>query len=186
MIPIHHFINRCVSRALEDYVREFPHPVLVYEPGARELETVDDLPRRTLDRLPPLPRDLLENKEQDDFDRATLNTPSSDPGNLYQVLELRPARDASASVSIGCARECDARINDRTLSRIHAYLEIREGRHFIWDNSSAAGTRLNDRPIEAGQLTELKTGDQLTLGTVRLTFLDAEGFYQLLRALFVD
>jgi hypothetical protein len=185
LIPIHHYINRCISRPQRDFVRVFPHPVLVYEPGARELEPVEELARRTVDRLPPMPLDLLENQESD-FDKATLNTPSSDPGNLYQVIELRPARDASASVSIGCGRECDARINDRTLSRIHAYLETREGKQFIWDNSSAAGTRLNDKPLEEGQLTELKSGDQITLGTVRLTYLDPEGFYKLLRALFVD
>ena len=69
---------------------------------------------------------------------------------------------------IGRSPDCEIFLDDVTVSRRHAVLELREGSFFIEDLGSLNGTFLNRRRIESGELGD---GDELQIGKYRLTFL---------------
>jgi predicted component of type VI protein secretion system len=77
-------------------------------------------------------------------------------------------------------------INDRSISRIHVYLEAKGNKWLIWDNDSNAGTALNDSELQPGQLAPINSGDRVRMGMIPLTFLQPPEFYSLVRALFID
>ena len=59
------------------------------------------------------------------------------------------------------------------MSRLHAMLELRDGKWHVSDAKSSGGTFLNDRPINGAE--PLKAGDNIRLGrepvgTVTLVF----------------
>ena len=74
---------------------------------------------------------------------------------------------ADGSVVIGRG-EVDVRLHDDSVSRRHAQLAITAGQAVITDLGSRAGTRVNGERISNGR--PLVSGDQITLGTLSLSF----------------
>jgi len=73
------------------------------------------------------------------------------------------------STSIGREIGCDVVLNvDKTISRQHALVQFRDGKFFLQDLVSKNGTRLNGKRVE--QLTELRNGDEVTIGLTQLIF----------------
>ncbi|TDD89448.1 FHA domain-containing protein [Saccharopolyspora karakumensis] len=68
---------------------------------------------------------------------------------------------------IGRHRDCDIVIDDVTVSRYHAELEIENGRFFLYDGGSLNGTYVNRRPVER---IELFDADEIWIGKARFTF----------------
>lgn len=68
---------------------------------------------------------------------------------------------------IGRHRDCDIVIDDVTVSRYHAELEIEDGRCFLYDGGSLNGTYVNRRPVERVELTD---SDEIWIGKARFTF----------------
>jgi DNA-binding NtrC family response regulator len=66
-------------------------------------------------------------------------------------------------VVIGRGRTADIPIRERSLSRHHARVQLRDGQAWIEDLQSTNGTKLNGEPIQCSQLA---VGDVATLGTV--------------------
>ena len=103
----------------------------------------------------------------------------------YMVFPLRsPERPDEMRLLVGCADECDIRINDKSISRQHAWIERRGDEYWVKDNESTIATYINGQRIEPGTEHKLGPSDQLTLGTVDLIFLDAAGFFHFVRTLF--
>jgi DNA-binding winged helix-turn-helix (wHTH) protein len=69
---------------------------------------------------------------------------------------------------IGREAGVDARIIDPSVSRHHARLRIVGSRATLEDLGSKNGTSVNDLPI--GGVTQLADGDQILVGSIRLTF----------------
>jgi hypothetical protein len=78
-----------------------------------------------------------------------------------------------AAAAIGRAEGNDVRIDDASVARSHARVTYESGAFRIQDLNSANGVLVNGEQIAR---TELKSGDTIALGDVRLTFLagDAE------------
>jgi hypothetical protein len=76
-----------------------------------------------------------------------------------------PLRLTGDSVRIGTAPDCDAAINDRTVSRHHAILRRVGTSWIIEDDGSSNGTCVNGRRITCP--TNIKEGDHLTFGAAR-------------------
>jgi len=57
---------------------------------------------------------------------------------------------------------------DLSLSRFHAEIRERSGRHFLTDVGSRNGTSLNGRPVS--EAMELRVGDRITLGETTILF----------------
>ncbi|OGV45605.1 MAG: hypothetical protein A2X46_14800 [Lentisphaerae bacterium GWF2_57_35] len=78
----------------------------------------------------------------------------------------------AGSVVIGRSKTCDLQLDDPDVSRKHASIREENGHYHISDAGSRNGVLLQGRRIE--KETELKAGDEITLGPFVLTFhLDA-------------
>ena len=71
-------------------------------------------------------------------------------------------------IFIGRAGRSDFILTDDTVSRIHAVIEYRNGRHFLSDENSANGTKLNGERISAP--VALKSGDEVQLGNTAVCY----------------
>ena len=64
-------------------------------------------------------------------------------------------------VLIGRSADCDLRIDSADVSRMHAAIVAKSGRHFLEDLGSSNGTSLNGRPVRNA---ELRNGDIVQIG----------------------
>ena len=69
---------------------------------------------------------------------------------------------------LGRGREADLDLGDSRVSRRHAQLSMRRGRHFIEDLGSIAGTEVNCVPVQGS--VELSHGDRVQAGSTTLVY----------------
>jgi hypothetical protein len=74
----------------------------------------------------------------------------------------------SGGATIGRSRQCDVMLDDPNISRNHAEIRPRGGSWVVTDLGSTNGSRLNGRRLEGSEV--LKPGDEIELGTSRITF----------------
>lgn len=123
--------------------------------------------------------------------RATVNDDAStDPGRSppsggFVVFPIQKRPDAPFDfVSVGRAPGNDIVLGDASVSKFHAYLRETEEGFVVQDGGSRNGTTRNGVPVAArgqGKPTLLAPGDQVKFGAVTLTFLHADGLFDLLR-----
>jgi len=77
---------------------------------------------------------------------------------------------AESPITIGRDPACDIRLNDPTVSRYHAWLTQEGGHWYVSDTGSANGTLVNNKILETNERVELKDGDEIEFGTVRMKF----------------
>lgn len=89
----------------------------------------------------------------------------------------RSERSAGHLITIGRASDSDVVVPDVSISRFHAFMkEGARGEWLIHDAGSTNGTTVNGRSVAQqghGAPAELKSGDNVRLGQVALTFLEA-------------
>jgi hypothetical protein len=73
----------------------------------------------------------------------------------------------STRVNIGRWDNCDFRLNDTTVSRLHAYILFINGEHILYDAESANGTYVNNKRIAFKVLYD---GDDIKVGNVVLNY----------------
>ena len=97
----------------------------------------------------------------------------------------RTARSIGAFVSIGRTQNNDVVLVHQTVSRFHAFVKAPEGgAPCIQDAGSTNGTTVNGKrvpPQAEGAPTELRRGDDVRIGSIDFTYLDAEGLQDFLR-----
>ena len=83
-------------------------------------------------------------------------------GDGVLATEALPSR---GQVSLGRAPECDVRIDDVSISRNHAILDL-DSPFSIIDNASANGTWIDDRRLTANQAVPIRIDQAIRLGSV--------------------
>ena len=84
------------------------------------------------------------------------------------LLDGRRLVVGDAGVTLGRSRECDIVLKDPNVSRQHAEVRPRGGSWVVADLGSTNGLRVNGRSIEGSEV--IKPGDEIELGSTRLTF----------------
>src|SRR5438874_4069445 len=87
-----------------------------------------------------------------------------DRGALVQMSGLEAGRlySLASLTTLGRGRDCSARFDDASLSRVHAILSRDGGRFTIEDRQSLNGSFVNDRRIDVAVLLD---GDRIRLGS---------------------
>ena len=75
-----------------------------------------------------------------------------------------------ARIVIGRGAGADVRIPHRTVSELHAIVQQDDGAHFITDQDSTNGTRVNGERLVAGRRRKLADGDRIETGIYLLRF----------------
>lgn len=124
----------------------------------------------------------LQPPSSDSFTEVKLEEDRSDrtAGISTLVYPVRPAERAKVHLlTVGRTPNNDVVVRDTSVSRFHAYVKPGEnGGLLIQDAGSTNGTLVNGESVPArgnGPATELKPGDDVRLGQVEFTFVDAEG-----------
>jgi hypothetical protein len=124
-----------------------------------------------------------------------LQAPTADSGTEVALEEDRSDRTAGISMlafpvrgseqakvhlmTLGRTSNNDVVVRDTSVSRFHAYVKPDEaGGLLIQDAGSTNGTLINGKPVPArgnGPAVELKAGDDVRIGQVDFTFVDAAG-----------
>lgn len=112
------------------------------------------------------------NLEEDRSDRTA--------GIAMLVYPVRPSEQAKVHLlTLGRTSNNDVVVRDTSVSRFHAYVKPGEsGGLLIQDAGSTNGTVVNGQPVPArgnGPAADLKPGDDVRVGQVDFTFVDAEG-----------
>jgi hypothetical protein len=85
---------------------------------------------------------------------------------------FRPGREmilAKDKFTIGRAEACDLGLfGDNTIEKLHAQIVLDQGRYYIEDTGTPAGTYVNDRPV--GGRTPLNSGDLIRIGKSSVRF----------------
>jgi hypothetical protein len=171
--PITEYIRACRSCSAEEFVSRHDHGFLMHSAltqGAMQ-PVSGDRGRHTIDMLMVEP------------DRLP-TVPSGSPlERLYKVSELKVPVGATDLV-IGRSEECDIQLNDRSVSRKHARIEVRGNEYYVSDCDSSAGTFVNGLQIEEGESVKLSTGDAVGFGYLSMVFLAPAEFYRFIQDLF--
>lgn len=93
---------------------------------------------------------------------------------VYGSLQVDSGQDegkvfnlSSGCIAIGRREDCDIVLNDTSVSRVHARLELHRGRYTLSDEDSTNGTWVNGVRITS---KVLEPGDVISLGTTVCTF----------------
>jgi hypothetical protein len=76
----------------------------------------------------------------------------------------------SGGATIGRSRDCDVRLDDANASRHHAEIRPSGGSWIVRDLGSTNGIKVNGRRVDPNRPQSLHRGDELEIGTSRLTF----------------
>jgi len=101
------------------------------------------------------------------------------------VYELPPISQP-ARLSIGCSSQCDIQINDTSISRIHAYIEVKNGHYIISDANSLSGTSINKKQIKPNEQIVLFSNDLINIGYINIVFLGPIQFYRMVCGFFLE
>lgn len=101
----------------------------------------------------------------------TTPSKSTTPAPVELVVDVGKSRGQSIPIRtarfvIGRDRRCQLRPNSDTVSRIHAIVEMREGKVFVRDYGTKNGTVVGSRVLH-GEEAELKDGDFLQVGVLK-------------------
>lgn len=161
----------CMDLNSDEFCRRHPHPVLLFSNvHAVRMTPVKKTRTPTVDRL-------IVGESPVSGVRAVT------PEEWYLVYELSPRRSTSERISLGCSSQCDVRLDDVSVSRVHAWVNRALHGYYLEDADSSSGTALNGETLELGNTVQLKTGDRISLGNVDLVFLPAADFYTFVRRL---
>ena len=150
----------------DEFCARYPNPVFVHSGRRRPLQsgTKGLGPDATIDRF------VLEGKEPH-------------PGGVfddewYSVLEL--VIEADTSLTIGSSPEANLRLDDQSLSRLHARVRMAGDDLEIQDAGSVGGTAVNGRVLAPDEWAPLSSGVRVTLSYVELLFCSQVAFYAFL------
>lgn len=105
--------------------------------------------------------------------------PERPVGGDALCFALKPSAEG---LTIGRAAENQIVINDMTVSRVHARLSSRESRWVLEAMSEGKVTLQRRTPMPRGTSAQLDSGDLVALGGIAMTFYDAKGFVERVRA----
>ena len=103
--------------------------------------------------------------------RAGADGGSGGPGRWPALMVFPPG--AGTSFTIGRTHDCDLRIADLSVSRLHAQLERGEDGWLVADLGSHNGTRVNGWRIR--EPVPVRAGDVLQFGSVAFVIHDQQG-----------
>ena len=182
-ITMAHCLQRAGECGREEFLREFPNPVVVLVgPEEDEVERFGTLEHGDFSEIPKISRNQL----------------LRDSSLVFPLAKRGSVNNFASMVVIGRADNCDIIIANNRVSKCHAIVRMQRSLRFVspgtedptdmepakstmTDGGSTNGTIVNGKKLKAGEFHELTNGDQISLGpTVNMVFFNANDFYTLL------
>ncbi len=103
-------------------------------------------------------------------------------GSLFPLAKNPASTEGAEVFVIGRAALSDVRMNDPTISKQHARLEIKEGKMWLSDLGSSNGTSVNALTLRPLVPKEISAGDKIGFGKNHFVFLAPERLYTNMQA----
>ena len=190
MESVEALVRRSRRWTSEIFVAEHPAPVLVARQiiggrlGQRERVPV----RRDIHRFS---RSRLKSNTLVHIDPTAIDDPCDDDILVTRPLQRQvfvrvaksPATPREVSIRVGRFASCDVVINDYTVSKRHAFIEIDPllGHFRITDTHSTNGTAIDGLPLVPGVPTPLRSRQFVTFGRLIFQLLGPHDFFDYLR-----
>jgi pSer/pThr/pTyr-binding forkhead associated (FHA) protein len=157
------WFNRFTDDPAKVRTRLAGRPVLVYEPPETETEGDD---------------------EDDDYQLRTqsgLSVPSIGGGDpMAVVIEKTKDNAFQRRITIGRTANNDIVLDDASVSRFHAWIELLNEEWVICDAGSRNGSTVSGKKIAPKAPTTLSNGLPVRIGALQLTYYTAQGFLDML------
>jgi len=101
------------------------------------------------------------------------------PLEIYPLIK-KPSAPFPDMITVGRTPNNDIVLKDSTVSRLHAFFRMRDGRWFVGDGGSKNGTFLEGQPVPARRERAVEAGQIVRIGELQLTFYTAEELYKML------
>jgi hypothetical protein len=101
------------------------------------------------------------------------------PLEIYPLVK-KPSAPFPDMITIGRTPNNDVVLKDATVSRLHAFFRLRDGKWFVGDGGSKNGTFLEGAPVPARREREVASGQIVRIGELQLTFYTAEELFKML------
>ena len=161
------FIKVVTTLNLDDFVEQFPHPLLLFteEPGVLEgfVHTQLTTPSEGAERI-------------DRFSSILMG--------FHVILpNPKPSSDFPHKIFVGRDPVRDFSIPHSTVSKRHAciFVDEADGAYKLVDSGSTNGTHLRGRALNAGEPVRIFDGDVITFGKVDCMYFSPEGAYRFMR-----
>ena len=132
----------------------------------------------------PADETSAEPKDTSRFARAKEARPPINENYRVGVLLKHPGSVTNDPViRLGRSSQCDIRLGDIEVSKVHALFDRIGGAWTIRDNASTNGTYVNGLRIPDDEPTRLRTADTIKFGPgLSAVYFDPNDFYQFLRS----
>jgi hypothetical protein len=146
---------------VETFKKAHPHDWLLWEPGSWK---------------PPGSTTLVGPGLQPS------NTPTPQQTGEALALALERKKDGG-QLTLGRGPECDAVINDGTLSQLHlVFMQTDKGVWTVRDAGSRNGSKVDGITLTAGEPRDLRNGSKVQAAGVTFTFYSPAGMLQRLKS----
>lgn len=140
-------------------------PVLVYEPPEDESGTLDD-----------------DEEEYRFRTQSGISVPAIGGGDpMAVVIEKTKDNAFRDRITIGRTANNDIVLDDSSVSRFHAWIEVQEGAYVVVDAGSRNGSVVGGRKISAKTRVTLANATTVRIGSLQLTYYTAQGFLDMLK-----
>lgn len=101
--------------------------------------------------------------------------------DVYPVLK-KPDSPYPSRFSIGRTRTNDVAVNEKSISKLHAYIQGEPPGATLTDANSRNGVTLNGATLQPGVAAPLAPGDSFGLGSAPFVYYDAGAFYDFVKS----
>jgi hypothetical protein len=113
--------------------------------------------------------------------------PSLTFGPARRDLEVFPLSKREGTpfvdlITVGRTSDNDVHLDDRSVSRFHAFFRMRHGRWYVCDAGSSNGTRLGTSALPPRNEAEIRSGMNVHFGLLTLTFYVADDLFDVLNS----
>ena len=150
------FLARQYLLLKQGFETRYQNAWLVWEPGSW--------------RAPPANVGVAETR----LPSATTHSRVAPGDALCFELQFKP--DRKEPLRIGRADDAELIISDATVSREHCLLRREKGEWYVKASESVKALKVDGWTLKAGTESQLRPGQTLDLGEVKLTFLDPKRF----------
>jgi len=158
--------DRPVAATLRELLLEMKEGFTLYAPILiRVQEGIRDANDSTIDRTMTMSKPL-DWAEQYTREYANESYMVLGPNTLKAGLD--------SPVTIGRSRRCDVKIENDSVSKVHASIvfDRGSGEYYVIDENSRNGTCINGEPIAAGSKTSIWPGAYVSFGDAVFVFID--------------
>ena len=160
------WFNRFTDDAKKLEARLAGRPVLLYEPPEEPPSQTDD-----------------DDDEYQFRTQSGIAVPAIGGGEpLAVVVEKTKDNAFQRRVTVGRTSNNDIVLDDNSVSRFHAWLELGDGGWVIVDAGSRNGTWVAGKKLNAKAPSNLASGVKVRVGVIELTFYSSDGFLKMLKS----